>query len=88
MRKSLGLHVTEFADVDPTRIVDFLRNVFIGQILYTFAITAIKFSVLAFYSRLFSVKGRVTIYIVTAMAASWCIAIVSLLGQLSSNSVF
>lgn len=75
MRKSLGLHAGEITD--PTRIMDFLRNIWIAQILYTFAISTIKFSVLAFYWRLFSVKGRTTIYLVTGMAVAWCVAIVS-----------
>jgi hypothetical protein len=74
MRKSLGVHVAEITD--PMRIIDFLRNIWIAQILYTFSISTIKFSVLAFYWRLFSIKGRRTIYVVTFMSASWLIAIV------------
>jgi hypothetical protein len=53
------------------------RHVFIANILYTLCITSIKLSILAFYWRLFSVKGRTTIYIVTAMVIAWGIAIVS-----------
>jgi hypothetical protein len=74
MRKSLGVHITDITN--PLDIVDFLKSVFIGQILYTFSITTIKLSVLAFYWRLFEIKARVTIYIVTAMSISWCTAIV------------
>ena len=74
MRKSLGVHITDITN--PLDIVDFLKSVFIGQILYTFSITTIKLSVLAFYWRLFEIKARITIYIVTAMSISWCIAIV------------
>ncbi|KNG49534.1 integral membrane protein [Stemphylium lycopersici] len=47
----------------------------IGQILYTLSITAIKLSVLAFYWRLFEVKARLTIYVVTGASIAWCTAI-------------
>jgi hypothetical protein len=75
MRQSLGVHVANLTDT--TQLVDFLRYVFIANILYTLCITSIKLSILAFYWRLFSVKGRTTIYIVTAMVIAWGIAIVS-----------
>jgi hypothetical protein len=75
MRKSLGVHIIILT---PPDIIDFLKSVFIGQILYTFSITTIKLSVLAFYWRLFEIKARTTIYIVTAMSLSWCLAIVRL----------
>jgi hypothetical protein len=74
MRQSLGVHITDITN--PLDIIDFLKSVFIGQILYTFSITTIKLSVLAFYWRLFEIKARVTIYIVTAMSIAWCTAIV------------
>ncbi|KAF2832046.1 hypothetical protein CC86DRAFT_85348 [Ophiobolus disseminans] len=73
MRKSLGVHVADITD--PIRIVDFLRNVWIANILYTFSISMIKFSVLAFYWRLFSVKAQRMIYIVTVMVMAWLVAI-------------
>lgn len=69
------MHIT--AVQDPNDIVDFLRNVYIGQILYVLSIVAIKYSVLAFYWRLFSVSARVAIYIVTFMVTGWLIALVS-----------
>ncbi|KAF2196640.1 hypothetical protein GQ43DRAFT_435834 [Delitschia confertaspora ATCC 74209] len=73
MRKSLGLHAATLAS--SAQVIDFLRNVFIANILYTFCISTIKFSVLAFYWRLFAVNARISIYIVTFMAVSWCTAI-------------
>jgi hypothetical protein len=82
MRKSLGVHITVLM---PPDIIDFFKSVFIGQILYTFSITTIKLSVLAFYWRLFEIKARTTIYIVTAMSISWCIAIVRPPPPISSN---
>ncbi|KAJ4330982.1 hypothetical protein N0V87_009532 [Didymella glomerata] len=46
MRKSLGLHVD--AVTDARQIVDFLRDVYVAQVLYVVAIVAIKYSILAF----------------------------------------
>lgn len=57
--------------------MDFLQNIYVGQILYTLSITSIKLSVLAFYWRLFEIKARFTIMVVTACSIAWCIAIVS-----------
>lgn len=76
MRKSLGKHITEL--LDPNDIIDFLKNVYIAQILYVLSIVAIKYSVLAFYWRLFSVNARAVIYIVTFMVTGWLIALVSI----------
>ncbi|KAH7393772.1 hypothetical protein DE146DRAFT_659974 [Phaeosphaeria sp. MPI-PUGE-AT-0046c] len=73
MRPMLGVHVTELPN--QMLIVDFLKSVYVGQILYTFAIANIKFVVLAFYWRLFSVKMRAVIWIVACMCIAWFIAI-------------
>lgn len=73
MRESLGLHINEIEN--PLQIVAFLKNVYVGNILYTLSITTIKLSVLAFYWRLFEIKARITICVVTAAAVAWCIAI-------------
>lgn len=78
----LGLHVTQLAD--QMMIVDFLKYIWVAQIIYTFAIANIKFVVLAFYWRLFSVKMRAAIWIVAGMCIAWFIAIVSV-SQLRSN---
>ena len=75
MRESLGLHMYEITN--PLQAIAFLRNIYIGQILYTLSITTIKLSVLAFYWRLFEIKSRKFIYVVTAASIAWCIAIVS-----------
>jgi hypothetical protein len=77
MRSNLGRHVTDLSS--PLEIIDFLRVVFIANIFYTFAIANIKFVVLAFYWRLFSVKMRTTIWIVAGMCVAWFVAIVGLL---------
>lgn len=76
MRPSLGLHISDITDLD--QVMDFLKNIYIGNILYTLTITSIKLSVLAFYWRLFEIKARFTIIIVTCCSIAWCISIVSL----------
>ena len=75
MRKQLGLHA---AGIAPADIIDFLRNVFIAQMLYVWAISTIKFSVLAFYWRLFSVNARIAIYIGMFLSVGWLITLVCL----------
>jgi hypothetical protein len=75
----LGLHVMELSN--PLMIVDFLKIVFIANIFYTLCIANIKFVVLAFYWRLFSVQTRTMIWVVAGMCLAWFIAIV----RLSSN---
>lgn len=71
----LGRHVANLPD--PMMIIDFLRSVWLAQIFYTFAIASIKFSVLAFYWRLFAVNARVVILVVAGMCVAWFVAIVS-----------
>jgi hypothetical protein len=75
MRPMLGLHITQLPN--PLMIVEFLKTIYIANILYTLAITANKFVVLAFYWRLFSIKMRKTIWLVGGLCAAWFIAIVS-----------
>ena len=77
MRPMLGLHVADLPN--PMMIVDFLKTIWIAQIFYTLGITANKFVVLAFYWRLFSIKMRMTIWVVGGLCTAWFIAIVSLL---------
>jgi hypothetical protein len=74
MRPMLGLHILQLSD--PMMIVDFLKTIYVGQIFYTLGITANKFVVLAFYWRLFSIKMRMTIWVVGGACAAWFIAIV------------
>ncbi|KAF1844725.1 uncharacterized protein K460DRAFT_97550 [Cucurbitaria berberidis CBS 394.84] len=73
MRSMLGRHVDSLPN--PLMIIDFLKCIWIAQIFYTFAIACIKFAVLAFYWRLFSVHARTAIWIVAAACVAWFIAI-------------
>jgi hypothetical protein len=45
MRDSLGQHIYEIQN--PLQIVAFLKNIYVGNILYTLSITSVKLSVLA-----------------------------------------
>ncbi|KAF2733359.1 hypothetical protein EJ04DRAFT_565153 [Polyplosphaeria fusca] len=74
MRPYLGKQITELQN--PTvEVVDFLKFIFWGQILYVWAIPVIKFSILAFYWRLFSVAARVPILVVAFIVLAWLIAL-------------
>jgi hypothetical protein len=82
----LGLHVMELSN--PLMLVDFLRIVFIANIFYTLCIANIKFVVLAFYWRLFSVQSRIMIWVVAGMCLSWFIAIVSVLTWICTSKTY
>jgi hypothetical protein len=75
MRKSLGVHVTTVM-LEPDALRKFLLYVFAGQLLYVWAIAVIKFSILAFYWRLFSVTARVPIAILTFVVFAWIMSLV------------
>lgn len=73
MRKSLGMHVL---DVPIPDLIQFLKWVFIAQLLYVWGIAIIKFSILAFYWRLFSVAARIPIAVVCAIVFAWIMSLV------------
>ncbi|KAF2108557.1 hypothetical protein BDV96DRAFT_587417 [Lophiotrema nucula] len=72
MRPYLGKQVTE---LEIPQVIDFLKYVFWGQIVYVWAIPVIKFSILAFYWRLFSVAARVPILIASFIVFAWLMAL-------------
>ncbi|KAF2794214.1 hypothetical protein K505DRAFT_337152 [Melanomma pulvis-pyrius CBS 109.77] len=72
MRKSLGHQVTEVETAD---LIQFLYYVFWGQILYLTSIAITKFSILAFYWRLFSVTARIPIMVVTFVVFAWLMSL-------------
>lgn len=74
MRISLGLHITTITN--PFQIIDFLKNIYIANLLYTCCITCTKLSILGFYWRLFSLKARYVIYATLGAVIAWWIAIV------------
>ena len=76
MRPMLGRHAANLPDpIGMT--MDFLKYVWIAQLIYTFVIASTKFAVLAFYWRLFSINARTTIWVVSGMCAAWWVSIVS-----------
>ena len=55
----------------------FFKNLFTSEILYASLICTVKFSILAFYSRLFAASIRVPCYVLAGITAGWGIALVS-----------
>ena len=56
----------------------FAQELYISEICYTVTISCVKYSILAFYWRLFSVSNiRLPIYILTALTTGWGVACVS-----------
>jgi hypothetical protein len=75
MRPTLG---HQAADLQLEQVIQFLYYVFWGQILYLTSIAITKFSILAFYWRLFSLTARIPILIVTFVVFSWLMCLVCL----------
>ncbi|RMZ12218.1 hypothetical protein D0864_00759 [Hortaea werneckii] len=73
MRPWLGKHAG--TEVSIPHVVEFLRNLFVAQLLYTVCITLNKSTILAFYWRLFSVRSRIPILAVTAVVVAWFLSI-------------
>jgi hypothetical protein len=79
MWPTLGRHTEDLLALPDgvEQVTGFLKLVFIGQLMYTFGISFSKFSILAFYWRLFSVTARIPIYVMSFVAFGWCTGIVS-----------
>lgn len=83
-----GHTLSEDIDVD-LYVTDFLKAGFIMEICWIVGVSFAKYSILAFYWRLFSsVKSvRIAIYVLLAIVTFWLLAIVGLdRGQLSPDS--
>lgn len=63
--------------LDPnTFLADFFKNLFAGEILYTLLIVTVKFSILAFYWRLFGRSVKIPVWILGGITAAWGIAVI------------
>ncbi|KAF2865698.1 hypothetical protein BDV95DRAFT_599405 [Massariosphaeria phaeospora] len=71
MSRFAGIHAAELEVAD---VIRFLQYCFAGQMLYTWGISMVKFSIVAFYWKLFRVTARVPILIVASICAIWLIA--------------
>ena len=64
---------------NPYQIVAFAKGLFISEICWTFVIWTVKYSILAFYWRLFSANRRsiqVIIWILAGVVMAWGVAVV------------
>jgi hypothetical protein len=75
MRQTLGHQAT---DLELEQVIGFLYYVFWGQILYLTSIAITKFSILAFYWRLFALTARIPILVVTFVVFAWLVSLVRL----------
>lgn len=87
MRPYLARHA--LTDVQLDEVINFLRYLFASQLLYFFTLAMIKYTILAFYWRIFSVKARIPILIGVFLVTAWLFSIVSIsLTYLRPNSFF
>ncbi|KAF2708705.1 hypothetical protein K504DRAFT_381201, partial [Pleomassaria siparia CBS 279.74] len=68
MRPFLGRQAGE---LDISQLVSFLFYVWLAQLVYVTSIVLIKFSILAFYWRLFALTARIPILIITFIVFAW-----------------
>lgn len=61
----------------PAYLPNFFKNLFTGEILYTLILCCVKYSILAFYFRLFARSIRIPIYVLAGLVTAWGIAVVS-----------
>ncbi|KAF2770284.1 hypothetical protein EJ03DRAFT_78296 [Teratosphaeria nubilosa] len=69
----MGRHA--LTEVPMDGVIDYLQALFYAQLLYTCCICFIKAAILSFYWRLFSVKNRIPILIVSGVVVAWFFAI-------------
>ena len=66
-------------DVAPIQLPIFEKGLFISEICWTFVIWIVKYSILAFYWRLFSANRqstRLIIWVLAAVVMAWGVAVV------------
>lgn len=79
IKSGLGLHY-QVINIEYNKLLyEFLLNVLIGDLLYSFAIAFAKLSILAFYWRIFNVPSiQLPIRIMVCVVISWLITRVRL----------
>lgn len=74
IRPDLGRHVG--VEVTMAEVENFLKNLYAAALLYCLAIAFIKFTILAFYWKLFSIAARIPILILSVSVGCWLIILV------------
>ena len=82
IRQGCGLHIWV---LPPNFWTDFLRSLYIGEILYFLILCFAKYSILAFYLRIFTAKIRHPVYVLTGIITAWGVAVVSLSPSISRS---
>ncbi|CAH0055992.1 unnamed protein product [Clonostachys solani] len=76
IRPDLGRHVG--VEVTMAEVENFLKNLYAAALLYCLAIAFIKFTILAFYWKLFSIAARIPILILSVSVGCWLIILLCL----------
>lgn len=85
IQQGYGLHLWVLT---PEFVPNFFKDLFAGEILYTLVLVFAKFSILAFYKRIFASTIRIPVYILTGFVTCWGVAVVRPYPQLSQLCVF
>ena len=73
VHQGYGLHLWLLG---PEYVMDFFKNLYTGEILYTLVLCFAKYSILAFYQRIFARNIRIPVYILAGFVTAWGIAVV------------
>ncbi|CAG9993044.1 unnamed protein product [Clonostachys byssicola] len=76
IRPNLGRHVG--LEVSGEEVEAFLKNLYAAALLYCLAIAFIKFTILAFYWKLFSIAARIPIIILAVSVGCWLVILLCL----------
>ena len=68
-----GLHLWVLT---PEYIPNFFKNLYTGEVLYTFVLCCAKYSILAFYRRMFAGTIKIPVFILAGIVTAWGIAVV------------
>ncbi|KAF2233444.1 hypothetical protein EV356DRAFT_201211 [Viridothelium virens] len=73
VHQGYGLHLWVLT---PEFVPNFFKNLFTGEILYTLVLVFAKYSILAFYRRIFSNTIRLPVYILAGVVTCWGLAVI------------
>ena len=73
VRRGFGLHLWVLG---PGYLTEFFKFLFAGEIMYFVILCLVKYSILAFYRRIFARNVRIPVYILAGFVTAWGISMV------------
>ncbi|KAM0796944.1 hypothetical protein BDR22DRAFT_811162 [Usnea florida] len=73
VRRGFGLHLWVLG---PGYLTEFFKSLFAGEIMYFVILCLVKYSILAFYRRMFARNVRMPVYILAGFVTAWGISMI------------